>query len=183
MRFCIAYASPACSDIICANSDETIRLNWNLETYKKYINFNKSNTNIYMWTFSNLSNLYEKHADCRAEWSANFFHRRPHFSSATSYIQSLALFAYIFPAIIHTFFIATRSSLKEQFSHIKKTHLERLEQIMIDLLELGIELDGSHLVNDINHVGNVHQEEAEVPREHVRGAYHVPRPYRVQQVG
>lgn len=47
---------------------------------------------------------------------------------------------------------------------------------MVNLLQLRVKLDWSHLVEDVDELEQVEQREAEVPDEHVRSAYDAPRP-------
>lgn len=54
---------------------------------------------------------------------------------------------------------------------------------MVDLLQLWVEFNRPHVVDDEHHVSDVYQKEGEIPCEHVGGADHVPRPHGVYQEG
>lgn len=47
---------------------------------------------------------------------------------------------------------------------------------MVNFFELGIKLDGSHQVDNVNELTEVEKNEEEIPGENIRSTYHTPRP-------
>lgn len=63
---------------------------------------------------------------------------------------------------------------------MKPNYLKWSEQSMIHFFEFWIELNGTHLVENVNELKEVEQGEADVPGKHVWSAHNAPCPHREQ---